>query len=112
MTIIGNIHKIIDQSKEYVSTKIELARLKAVDKAADTISDAIVTIIVMMVALLSLIFFSIAIAMMFRKIFGTYEYGFFIVGGFYAIVFMVLFIQRKKWLKKPIANILIEKILE
>lgn len=112
MTITSSIHKIIDQSKEYISTKIELTRLKAVDKASDAISDAIVTIIVMITALIALIFFSVAIAIMFRKIFGSYEYGFFIVGGFYFIVFLILFIQRKKWLKRPIENILIDKILK
>ena len=110
MTIINNIHKIIDQSKEYVSIKIELTRLKAIDKASDAISDTIVTIIVMIVALLSIVFFSIALAIMLGKIFSHYEYGFLIVGGFYAIIFLLLFIQRKKWLKRPFVNIIIEKL--
>jgi O-antigen/teichoic acid export membrane protein len=43
---------------------------------------------------------------------GAYHYGFFIMGGFYAIVLLVIYVKREKWIKTPIANELISKMLK
>jgi hypothetical protein len=43
---------------------------------------------------------------------GEYYYGFFIAGGFYLIVLLIVYVQRKKWIKGPIANSLINKMLK
>jgi len=34
------------------------------------------------------------------------------MGGFYALVLLLIFIQREKWIKTPISNGLINKMLK
>ena len=103
---------IIDQSKDYLDTRIEIARLKMVDRSAEVVSSVVVRILMVIIALVSLIFLSIGFAILIGKLLGSYEYGFLSVGGFYAILFIIVYIQRGKWLKTPIVNSLLNKMLQ
>jgi len=57
-------------------------------------------------------FVSVALAILIGKTMGDYYYGFLIVGGFYLIVLLIIYVQRKKWIKEPVANGLINKMLK
>ena len=43
---------------------------------------------------------------------GHLSYGFFIVGGFYAVAGLLVYLFRKKWIKNPVSNLVINKITE
>jgi hypothetical protein len=43
---------------------------------------------------------------------GRNYYGFFIMGGFYSIVALIIYARRGKWLRDPFSNMLIRKILK
>jgi hypothetical protein len=43
---------------------------------------------------------------------GNSFYGFFIIGGFYAIIGLIFYARRGVWLKEPFSNMLIRKILK
>ena len=53
---------------------------------------------------------STGIAIWLGKMLGEYYYGFYIVAGFFAILVIIFYIFREKWLKMPIANSLIENL--
>ena len=112
MTSTESIKSLIDKSKDYLDTKIELTRLKTIDKSADVLSTAIVMVSMLFIASLFIVFLSIALALLLGRVTGAYHYGFFIVGGFYAIILLIIYTQREKWIKKPIANSLINKMLK
>ena len=112
MTTTDSIRTLIDKSKDYLDTKIELTKLKTIDKSADVLSTAIVMVSMIFLGSLIVLFISAGIAIMLGKALGAYQYGFFVVGGFYAIILLVIYIQREKWLKTPIANGLINKMLK
>ena len=40
------------------------------------------------------------------------SYGFFIIGGFYALVGLLVFINREKWIQVPVSNLFIDKIIK
>jgi hypothetical protein len=61
---------------------------------------------------LVIILISIGLSLFLGRLLGAYHYGFFVMGGFYAIVLLVIFIQREKWIKTPISNGLINKMLK
>jgi len=42
---------------------------------------------------------------------GETWYGFFAVGGFYAVLAIVLIIFKKKWLKGPLNDVIVNKML-
>lgn len=112
MTTTESIKTLIDKSKDYLDTKIELARLKTIDKSADVLSAVVVMVSMIFIGSLFVLFVSIAIAMMLGRMLGAYHYGFFIVGGFYAIILLLIYLYREKWIKTPIANGLINKMMK
>lgn len=112
MTYTESIKTLIDKSKDYLETKIELTRLKTIDKSADVLSTVVVTVSMLIVSFLLILFISLAIALFLGKMLGAYHYGFFIMGGFYAIILLLIYVNREKWIKTPIANELISKMLK
>ena len=112
MTTTDSIKSLIDKSKDYLDTKIELARLKTIDKSADVLSAVVVMVSVIFLGFFFILFVSIALALMLGKWLGSYHYGFFIMGGVYALILLIIYIQREKWIKVPIANGLINKMLK
>ena len=107
-----SIKTLIDKSKDYLETKIELARLKTIDKSADVLSAVVVIVSMIFIGSLFIIMISIGISLFLGSILGAYHYGFFIMGGFYAIVLLLIYLQREKWIKTPISNELINKTLK
>ncbi len=107
-----SIKTLIDKSKDYLETKIELARLKTIDKSADVLSAVVVIVSMIFIGSLFIIMISIGISLFLGSILGAYHYGFFIMGGFYAIVLLLIYLQREKWIKTPISNELINKMLK
>jgi hypothetical protein len=112
MASTESIKTLIDKSKDYLDTQIELTKLKTIDKSADVLSTVVVMISMIFVAALFIVFISVATALLLGRSLGAYHYGFYIVGGFYAFILLILYIQRDKWIKTPIANGLINKMLK
>jgi hypothetical protein len=59
-----------------------------------------------------IIIFSIGIALLIGDWIGKSYYGFFIVGGIYTMIGLILYARRGHWLKEPFSNMLIRKILK
>jgi hypothetical protein len=112
MTTTDSIKELIEKSKDYIETKIELGRLKTIDKSADILSTVIVMVSIIFLGSLFIIFISIALALLLGKWLGAYYYGFLMMGGFYALILLLIYIQREKWIKTPISNGLINKMLK
>jgi len=109
---LDSIKTLIDKSKDYLETRIELTKLKAVDTSADVLSSVIVLIAIVLTSFLCILFTSVGVAILIGKKLGSLQTGFFIVGGIYAIILLIIFLQRDRWIKKPIANGLINKMLK
>jgi len=112
MTPTESIKTLIDKSKDYLDTKIELTRLKTIDKSADVLSTVVVMVSMIFIGSLVIIFISIGFALLLGKWLGAYQYGFFIVGAVYALILLLIYLQRDKWIKTPIENGLIDKMLK
>ncbi len=112
MNTTESIRTLIDKSKDYLDTKFELTKLKTIDKSADVLSTAIVMVCMIFIGSLFVIFISTALALLIGRMLGAYYYGFFVMGGIYAILLLIIYIQRDKWIKTPIANGLINKMLK
>lgn len=106
------IGTLIDKSKDFLETKIELARLKTISKSADVLSTVVVMVSMLFIGTLVIILLSIGLALYLGSLMGSYHYGFFAVGGFYAIVLLVLYTQRYRWIKTPVSRELINKMLK
>lgn len=109
---MNSIETLITKSHDYLDTKIELTKLKAVNTSSDVLSSLIYLIVKILVIFLLIGFTSVAVAILIGKTLGDYYYGFLILGGFYLIVLLIIYIQRKNWIKGPISNGLINKMLK
>ena len=112
MNTTDSIKSLIDKSKDYLETKIELTKLKTIDRSADILSSVVVMVSMIFLGSLFIIFISIALALLIGHWLGAAHYGFLIMGGIYALLLMVIYLQRDKWIKTPIANGLIHKMLK
>lgn len=106
------VESLIDRVKSYVETRIDLLRLKAIDKSSSFLSLLISMVVVILVSFISLIMLSVGIALLLGDWLGKSYYGFFIVAGFYLIAGLVLYSLREKWLKSPIANSMIKNLMD
>ena len=69
-------------------------------------------IVMIMVGFVFFLFLNIGLALLIGQLLGRAYYGFFIIAGFYIIIGIILLAFRNKWLKTPIANAMIKKMME
>jgi hypothetical protein len=112
MTTTDSLKTLIDKSKDYLETKMELTKLKTIDKSADVLSSVLVMVSIIFIASLVIFFISVAFALLLGRMVGSNYIGFFIVGGFYGLLLAIIYVQREKWIKTPVANGLINKMLK
>jgi hypothetical protein len=103
---------LFEKAEQFIRTSIELLKLKALDKAADTIS-SIVSGLAMVIFLFFFIFIlSIGLALYLGDILGKAYLGFFIVSGFYMVCGILVKVFGHTWLKMPVFNAIVKKTLK
>lgn len=106
------IATLFERAEEYGKTTLNLFKLNAIDKTADVASSLVSRIAVMMTAVFSVLIISIGMSFWIGKMLGEVFYGFFVVGGFYVLLTIFLQIFRQQWVKYPISNSIIRKLLK
>src|ERR1044071_6662520 len=103
---------LFGNSSEYVETRINLLKLKAVDKSSDVVSNILAFIPIVVIFVLVFFFLNIGIALLIGDLLGKAYWGFFILTAIYIITGFVLYSRKDKWIKVPFANMLIRKFLK
>ncbi|MFD2907135.1 phage holin family protein [Flavobacterium ardleyense] len=110
--IATNIERLYEKAENYTKTSLELVKLKAIDKMSEIISSlAVVISIACIIAMFSL-FLNIAVALWIGNKLNDYAAGFLIVSGFYLVAGIVVYMFRREWIKKPIDDLIVGKLLE
>ena len=107
-TLIG---KLFEKAERYTMSSVELYKLKVIDKSADVISTLTARMAVILFITLFFLILNIGIALWIGETLGKSYYGFFIVAGFYALVGIVLYLFRNRWIKEPLRNSIITQAL-
>ncbi len=102
---------ILKKAGEYLETRMEIVRLKTVDKSSEIISTALSELVMIIVIGLSISILSVGLSILIGSAIGAMYLGFFIVGGCYAFVAIFLFVFRKEWLRGYFRNLMLDKIL-
>ncbi len=108
----GPVELLVEKVKDYAETRIDLLRLKAIDKSSSFLSLLIAMIVVILVGFISFMILSVGLALLLGDLLGKAYYGFFIVAGIYLITGLVLYSTREKLLKSPMANSMIKKLMD
>jgi len=104
----AEVKAVFEAVKEYILLRKKHALFIMVDKVSHTISGAIGILIAGIFAILSLLFFSVAIGFLLAdKMDSNFYAGFFIVAGFYLLITLIVFFARKNILEKPLLDMLI-----
>lgn len=98
------------KTAELAETKATLWKLKAVGKFSETISTLVTAIAVVLCIAAALAVLSIGAAIWIGDKLNNRSNGFFLIGGFYVIAGTLIFLFRKKWIKRPLSNILLDKL--
>jgi hypothetical protein len=107
----NHFENLVDHTKEYVSTRFEIVKLQAADKTS-RVGGIIASYAVFFIAVVIVfVFLSTGAALMIGNRLGGYEYGFFTVGGFYALAGLLFYINRERWVKRPFADSILRSLL-
>ena len=107
----NSLKTLFEKTGDYLETRIELLKLQAVNRTSDVTSSIASRFTIAIIAILFVFTLNTAIAMWIGELLGKMYYGFFLVSGFYMLAAVLLYIFRDKWLKKPIHDKLVNKML-
>lgn len=104
------IEELSDKLKSYMDTRYDLIVLNTSDKVSVIGSQFIAYLLIGILSLLFIVLSSIALSLYISSIYGNTFAGFFIVGGMYLFL-TVLLIAFKKQLTNPFRNKILRAVL-
>ena len=107
----SSFEALLERTEDYARTSIELIKLKAVNKISDGASSAASKIIGLFFFVFFFLLASVGLSLWLGEVLDKVWLGFLVVGGFYGILFAVLFFVRHNWLKKVVGNSIIKSML-
>jgi hypothetical protein len=102
---------LTDQVKQYIETRIKLARLQAIEKGTSFSAGLITEVFVLLCIAITVLFFSVTLALYLGKVLGAYWIGFGIVTLCYLFAAVIVSVFDKKYIEPRIINFLIKKLL-
>ena len=102
---------ITDQLKEYVETRLKLAKYQAIESGTSIVAGLIADVVVAFCMVLAFIFASITLAYYLSEKLGSDWAGFGCVGAMYLLIAIIVKLNRKS-LERPIINAFIQKFFK
>jgi hypothetical protein len=104
--------RLVDAVGDWVETYRNLLTIRIVEQASQGASVSILGILSAVVLIFLLLFLGLGSAWWVGEAMENMKAGFFIVGGFYAVVFITILALAKKTIIPGIRNMIIKKIYE
>lgn len=106
------IEMLFEKAEDYTRTTVELAKLNAIDKSADVLSSLFSRITILIVVAMFALMFNIGLSLWIGELLGKTYYGYFAVAGAYLILAILMNNFKDQWLKMPVSNLIISKLLK
>jgi hypothetical protein len=106
------VELLFEKAENYGKTTIELAKLNVIDTLAEVVSSLATQLALSIVVAMFLLTVNIGIALWVGELLGKTYYGFFVVAGAYTFLAILLYTFRNQWIKLPISNTIISKMLK
>jgi hypothetical protein len=104
--------KLVDAVGNWIETYRNILTLRVVEHASEGASISIVGVLALLVAIFILLFLGLGSAWWMGEKLDNMKAGFFIVGGIYTAILIVIIATAKKVLLPGIRNLIIKKIYE
>lgn len=108
----ASIETLFERAEDYTRTSAELVKLNAIDKSADVLSSLLSRLTVAIFAVMFVLLLNIGLSLWIGEIIQKPYLGFFIVSGVYLIGSIVLYSFKDQWIKIPVSNFIIAKLLK
>lgn len=108
---LDNIENLVASMGDLAETKVELLKLKAAGKISASLSVVVAIMMMLVFGSVTLTIISFGFAFLIGSELNNLSYGFFIVGGLYALAGLLVFFNRQKWVEEPLSNLFIDKII-
>lgn len=105
------IGSLFESAGNYFDTRVDLLKLKTVDKSSDIVSSIVSSLVIIFIVAFAILMLNIGIAIWLGVILGKAWCGFLIVGAFYTLLAGLFFIFKDKWLKGPVNDFIVKKML-
>ncbi len=105
------VSSLMDNVRDYMETRLDLYKLQAIDKTSSAVSSAVAGVAIAVIGTFAFVILNIGLALWIGDLIGRSYLGFFIVATFYFLVAFLLHIFKVQWIKDPISNSLIKKML-
>jgi uncharacterized membrane protein YqjE len=107
---IDKIEGLTEHVKEFVNTRVELAKLRIAEKTSLVIGNIIAVGVVAVLFLFVIVFGSFAGAWVLGDWIGMRYAGFLIVAGFYLLVAIIVWFARQRLIRFPVMNAIIRQL--
>jgi polyferredoxin len=108
---VNFLDPLIENTREYAKTSIELYKLQAVEKTSDITSTLVSRAVAFSVFGLFVLMVSFGVAFWLGDLLGKVYYGFLCVGGVYGVAGAVLYFFLHRWMKEQATNSMIQQLL-
>ncbi len=106
------IESLISNTTEFAKTSFELVKIKAIEKAVDVISSVVPSAIAFSLIASFLLFVNLGLSLWLGEILGKTFYGFLIVGGFYGVSAIVVYLVFFEAIKRFVGNYLVKQLFK
>jgi len=107
-----SIQALAEQAKEYLETRVELIKLKAIDKSADVVSSIASRVVTAVALIFFFLILNIGLGLLLGDLLGKSYYGFFVLAAIYLITGLLFKSNGNKWVKEPVSTMLIKKLFK
>ncbi len=104
--------ELFEKAKHLGRTKLELYKLKAIDKASDIFATIATGALMIVVLIFLLAMLSTGVALYLGEVLGKIHYGFFAVAGIYAVIAILVIAFKKTLLTDFFTNFIINTIFK
>jgi len=107
---LKKVEELTEHVKDYITTKVEITKLRFAEKTSLTIGNIIAAVVVAVLFLFVLLFGSIAGAWALSDWIGKNYAGFLIVTGIYLLVAIIVWFARNRLIRFPVMNAIIKML--
>ncbi len=107
-----NLEELFQKLKDYADVRLDLFKLKSINKISGFMSTVITIVILIALFCAVVLCITIGLALLIGAWLGNAYYGFFIVGGIYLIIGLVIYSRRDKLIKTKVSNKLIKELID
>ncbi|SFG20764.1 phage holin family protein [Prevotella sp. KH2C16] len=108
---IETIGQLVEVLKHYIGLQSEYVKLDMAEKVVRLLTVATITVVISVLLMLTLIYFSFALAYALEPSMGL-PWAFCVVGGVYLLVLILCVIFRHRWIERPLVHFLASLLME